>query len=316
MKRIKFCFKYIIAFLLLLMVLVEIVAQVMGLGDPPLVELDDEIEYMLVPNTRYVRFGNSIEINSHRMRSASFELEKSPGEFRLILFGDSVVYGNHHIDQGDTIASNLEKLITRDGVQSAVSVGSVAASSWGPPNILAFVKRFGTFNGDVAVLVLSSHDIADIPTFSQDIIPYRAARSISASHDLLQILIERLKRLTADQNLVPFEKRRTSSLEALNDLLGKLKSDFSSVLVLYHPNRSQVLSCENDVKKTYEALSKLHGVKFNSLCKAYTDAENKGINVYSDKIHLSREGAHAISQVIIEEIKNMSNLKFDNNRGG
>jgi hypothetical protein len=311
MKRIKFSFKYIIAFLLLLIVLVEIVAQVIGLGDPPLVELDDEIEYMLVPDKKYVRFGNSIEINSHRMRSASFKLQKSPGEFRLLLFGDSVVYGNHGIDQDDTIASNLEKLIVRDDDHLTVSVGSVAASSWGPPNILAFVKRFGTFNGDVAVLVLSFHDIADVPTFSKDIIPYRAAESISASHDLLQVLIERVTRLTAERKTVPFEKKRTASLEALDDLISILKNNFSTVLFLYHPNRSQILSCENDVKKSYEGLSKSHGINFNSLCKAYTDAESKGINVFSDDIHLSREGTRVVSLAIIDELKGLGALKLD-----
>lgn len=305
MKRFRYSFKKSLLFLILLLVVIEAVAQLMGLGDPPLVELDDQIEYMLVPNKNYMRFGNAIEINEYRMRSAPFEFEKQPGELRVLLFGDSIVYGNHHIDQADTIASNLEKLIASKNEQTVVSVGSVAASSWGPSNILAFVERFGTFNGDVAILVLSSHDILDVPTFSQNIIPYRITGSLSASHDLLQILVERIRRRIVVQQLEPPEKRRTATLKALNKLITVLKKDFSSILFLYHPNRAQNFSCENDVKKTYEQISKMHEIKFDDLCKNYKEAENRGVSIYQDDIHLSREGTQVISLAIANYLKNL-----------
>lgn len=44
-------------------------------------------------------------------------------------------------------------------------VGNASAKSWGPPNELAYLKRFGTLDADVVILELSSHDYADTPTF-------------------------------------------------------------------------------------------------------------------------------------------------------
>jgi hypothetical protein len=40
---------------------------------------------------------------------------------------------------------------------------NASANSWGPPNQEAFVKASGTFDADIAILVLSSHDLVDVP---------------------------------------------------------------------------------------------------------------------------------------------------------
>jgi hypothetical protein len=42
-------------------------------------------------------------------------------------------------------------------------VGNIACASWGPPNQLAYVERFGLFDADVVVLVLNSGDVNDVP---------------------------------------------------------------------------------------------------------------------------------------------------------
>jgi hypothetical protein len=310
MWRFRLNFKKAIFLFIVAVVLVEIVARLIGLGDPPLVELDDKIEYMLLPDRQYVRFGNSIRINKFRMRSAPFDMEKSPNEIRIILFGDSVVYGNHFIDQADTIASNLERQIAGSALKAPVSVGSVAASSWGPPNLLAFVERYGTFNGDIAVVVLSHHDIVDVPSFDEDVIPYRTASPISASHDLLEVLLERIKRRVIHQKSQPYSIKRAVSINALGKFIGILKENFTTVLFLYHPNREKPLNCDNDVTKTYQDISNAHGIAFNSLCTAYLNAQDRGIAVYSDEIHLSRDGTQVFSQFILQNLRRLNEDGF------
>ena len=58
-----------VAGIALAVLLAEFVCRfVLGFGDPPLVELDPEIEYMLVPSRSYERFGNVISVNAQRMR--------------------------------------------------------------------------------------------------------------------------------------------------------------------------------------------------------------------------------------------------------
>lgn len=306
--------KRVILFIFFVAFLMEISGHLLGLGDPPLVELDNSIEYMLKPNSNYERFGNRISVNRYRMRSEDFEPEKTPDELRVIIFGDSVVYGTHHTDQANTISSTLKKRMSDDNRWSKVTVGSVAAISWGPANILAFVNRFGTFNGDIAVLVLSRHDLYDAPFADNRPIPYRTRPSLSAAHDLGQLIVERVKKqLVPNTEKISKEKRKQISVQALWRLIEVLKRDFAGVYLLYHPNRSGFERCENKAITAYEDISKQFEIEFKNLCDAYENAMANNILIYEDGIHLAKGGSKTLSAVITNIIengphsKNMSN---------
>ena len=48
-----------------------------------------------------------------------------------------------------------------------VIVGNIAPrGSWGPQNMLAYIRRHGFFDADVVVVMLSSHDYADVMGFT------------------------------------------------------------------------------------------------------------------------------------------------------
>ncbi len=137
----------------------------LGLGDPPLSVADPEIEYLFAPNQHVRRFGNRIDYNAWSMRSDDFAPRKGQSnEFRVMVFGDSVVNGGSQTDQSSTATSILQRDLARL-LNRPVVVGNISAGSWGPPNMLAYLRRFGLFDADVVVIVLSSHDYADAPTF-------------------------------------------------------------------------------------------------------------------------------------------------------
>jgi hypothetical protein len=99
------------------------------------------------------------------MRSDDFPPRKSsPNEFRVLVVGDSIIYGGVRIDQSD-IDTEILKRDLQQQLGRPVVVGNASAKSWGPPNELAYLQRFGTLDADVVVLELSSHDYADAPTF-------------------------------------------------------------------------------------------------------------------------------------------------------
>jgi hypothetical protein len=99
------------------------------------------------------------------MRADDFPPQKSrPNELRVLVVGDSIVYGGVRIDQSQ-IDTEILKRDLQDKLKVPVVVGNASAKSWGPPNELAFLKRFGTLDADVVILELSSHDYADAPTF-------------------------------------------------------------------------------------------------------------------------------------------------------
>jgi hypothetical protein len=50
-------------------------------------------------------------------------------------------------------------------LERPVVVGNVSAGSWGPGNWLAYVREYGFFDADAVILLVSTHDHRDNPTF-------------------------------------------------------------------------------------------------------------------------------------------------------
>jgi hypothetical protein len=136
-----------------------------GLGHPPLYQADGQMEYLLQPSKTYHRFHNRFAVNRYGMRADDFPPHKSsPNELRVLVVGDSIVYGGVLIDQSEIDTEILKRDLVSE-LHRQVVVGNASAKSWGPPNELAYLKRYGTLDADVVVLELSSHDYADAPTF-------------------------------------------------------------------------------------------------------------------------------------------------------
>jgi hypothetical protein len=154
------------AIAVILLVAAELVCRfAIGLGDPPLYQADAKMEYLLQPSKIYHRFHNRFAVNQYSMRADDFPPKKSsPNELRIIVVGDSIVYGGVRIDQSD-IDTEILKRDLQQQFGRPVVVGNASAKSWGPPNELAYLERYGTLDADVVVLELSSHDYADAPTF-------------------------------------------------------------------------------------------------------------------------------------------------------
>ena len=68
------------------------------------------------------------------------------------------------MDQAALLTARLETRLV-EALERPATVGNISAGSWGPGNLLAYVKTFGLFDADILVLVLSSHDHTDHPTF-------------------------------------------------------------------------------------------------------------------------------------------------------
>lgn len=141
----------------------EIGARLLGLGDPPLYVLDPEVEYLLKPSQECRPLGNRFVVNSRSMRSGEFPAAKaSSDELRVLVLGDSIVNGGVKIDQV-ALATELLPALLQEKLGRPVVVGNASAGSWGPPNELAYLKKFGVVSADVVVLVLNSGDVEDVP---------------------------------------------------------------------------------------------------------------------------------------------------------
>jgi len=295
-----------VAGIALAVLLAEFVCRfVLGFGDPPLVELDPEIEYMLVPSRSYERFGNVISVNAQRMRSPELVEGRPSNELRVLLIGDSVVYGNHRLDQSEIIGSRLQMAL-QERLACPVAVGSAAASSWGPANQLAFVERFGLYDANVVIVVQSSHDIADYPRSNNDYVPYRLETPKLALTDAALAGWTRF-RSTAQQPsaALPYDVRRARSIEALGALLGLAQQSGANVVLAFHPTRDEALAgapADPETLATYRSIAAQHGAAFFSFVDVRRSELHAAGASYLDQIHLSNAGAdetaHALAKLL------------------
>ena len=126
---------------------------------PPLYVVDLLTEYRLKPNQNLRRFGNRIEVNAFSMRAAPLSPTRLRNARRVLVFGDSVVWGGAVLDQSLIATERLRQAGITD-------VGNVAAPSWGPGNWLGWARRFGFLQATDVVLVISSHDALDNPSLA------------------------------------------------------------------------------------------------------------------------------------------------------
>jgi hypothetical protein len=212
----------------------------LGLGDPPLSIADAQIEYLFAPNQHLRRFGNRVEYNAWSMRSDDFPVQKSqPNELRVMVFGDSVVNGGAVTDQHDLATSILQRQLGAV-LGRPVVVGNISAGSWGPPNMLAYARRFGLFQADVVAVVVSSHDYADAPTFEPTVgvnPDFPSHRPWCATWEAITRYLPRHVPLLAGKTPpvpLPTQKDIDESLGALGDLIRLAQQNGAKVVLGQH----------------------------------------------------------------------------------
>ncbi len=139
--------------------LAEGVLRLQGYGRPINYIADPMIGYYPEPGVSLRRPGGTISINRWGMRSNEFQTEKPAGTFRVLMLGDSTLYGGSYLDQRDLYSSRLERLLNSRPGSPHVEILAMSANGWGPFHEHGFIKRFGTFNADLVIVNLPIDDI-------------------------------------------------------------------------------------------------------------------------------------------------------------
>lgn len=260
----------------------ELALRAVGFGDPPLARLDDKIEYVLVPDRSYTRFGNRIEINAHGLRAPALADQPTEDAPRVLVIGDSVIYGNHFLDQSETVAARMtQALATATCTPLAVPV---AVSSWGPLNQAAYLQRHGTFGAKVALIVLSGHDLVDTPTGSSNVVPYRLTPSYTALSDAFRAVLQRHSGAQPSPDpSVTYYTRAAQSLTALDAMNTQLRAAGVKLTLVYHPT----------LPERQSQPSAERNVPFIDLGVTLSDP-----GAYRDHIHPAADGAERLARVL------------------
>ena len=138
----------------------EIVLRILGFGTPVLYLNDLDVGYYPAPNQQVHRYGGDIRTNEWSMRAPAFSKEKPEGAFRVLMLGDSTLWGGSDIDQTELYARLLEsQLDTRFAADAPIEVLNMGVNGWGPLHELGYVKKFGTFDADLAVICMPYGDV-------------------------------------------------------------------------------------------------------------------------------------------------------------
>jgi hypothetical protein len=157
----------------------EAILRTMGFGHPVLYRADPQVGYYPAPHQDVHRYGGEIHINAFGMRSREVAARKPADAFRILMLGDSTLYGGSYIDQSEMYATRLETLLNRQasglpGAPQRVEVLCMGVNAWGPQHELAYVKKFGLFQADLVMVMGPAADayrprygVEDLPFFTE-----------------------------------------------------------------------------------------------------------------------------------------------------
>jgi lysophospholipase L1-like esterase len=180
----------IIGFLGLL--IIEAIGRYYKLNIYPTYSHSDKYEYALDPNQR-IKFysGNVFHTNSYGMRSSEVSEQKR----KILLMGDSVLYGGSKSDNNDVSSDLLQHIFNKK--TDDLQVLNISANSWGPDNAAAFLAENDVFDAELIVLVFSSDDAFDNMTHEPIVgVDYRYPdkKSYFVLQDIFGRIIRKAKR--------------------------------------------------------------------------------------------------------------------------
>lgn len=299
------------AILLILLISLELFARLyLGLGDPPLFVADPQIEYLNKPSSHARRFGNNVTFNEFSMRSGPVTRTKTdPNEFRVLVVGDSIVNGGGQTDDAD-LATAIVQTKLNDALRKPVYVGNISAGSWGPPNQLAYLKRYGFFDADALVLVWNSDDYCDVPTFAHTVgvAPEQPdhAPLLALQEGFTRYLLPYFRAAPAPATAAPSNPPAGDILAAQNAIREIIQLSRSAgikqILIVQWPDSRELGALESPGHATILATSHELGIDPIQLAPAFTDSLKQGKNPYRDVLHPNDLGQQLLADAILAHL--------------
>ncbi len=286
----------------------EIIAKyVIGLGNPPIYIAHKSIEYELAPNQNLRRFHRHIKINSYGMRSD--ELSQNKKKKRLLVYGDSVIWGGSITDQKNLSTEFLKRLIEKNNYN--YEIGNVSAGSWGPGNWLAHANERGIYGADIVILVVSSHDWLDNPTYKslKNNIYMPTKKPNFASEELIKrYIFPKIKNIFYSKNKSKGERIIINSQKALDDLkkfINIVREKGADIVVVQFWDKDEFN--ENEPKQGYKKIKKV--LKENKVKKidniiTFKKCSKNSRDLYFDNIHpFTKLGQKCLGDVLFEALQ-------------
>ncbi|MFO0589907.1 MAG: SGNH/GDSL hydrolase family protein [Polyangiaceae bacterium] len=161
--------------LLVLLGIAEGILRWQGFGPEAVLYVSDaRAGYYPAPDQKHDRYGGRVLVNHFGMRAPDVAADKPAGTFRILMLGDSTLWGGSYVDQDQLYARILEKKLNEVSGGRKVEVLNMGVNGWGPFHERGYVEAFGTFGADL-VLVCLPHDDVDRDKYTLMSLPYFSA---------------------------------------------------------------------------------------------------------------------------------------------
>jgi lysophospholipase L1-like esterase len=123
---------------------------------------DPDFAYIHTPGHRETLQGVEVTINSEGLRSPEFDIEKPPDERRLLILGDSMVFG-WGAPQDSIFGARLQSMVKRQA--PSYRVISAGTGSWNTRTEYEFFhKRAATYEPNIVLLLIVPNDVEPKPS--------------------------------------------------------------------------------------------------------------------------------------------------------
>ncbi|WP_414542632.1 SGNH/GDSL hydrolase family protein [Nostoc sp. CCY0012] len=320
MNRTNHKFRKYKTFILIVIILIAVEVSLrllFGLGNPVLSQADTYTGYRFRPNQTLVRFGKRIQYNEYSQRSESINLQKTKGTLRILMVGDSVLNGGNPIDQSQIITEQLKAKFKTFGQPTEVL--NASAGSWGIGNHLGYLKEFGTFNSDVVIFQIGTHDLTQ-PTSTSERVGndpnYPDHPPLLAIQEAFTRYI--VPRLWGNVNLNPFSKQEIpqasptqiaqqfqKNIELFKAAVKLVRDQEIPIYVLFTPNRYDLIPKPVIPPYKPEFMQVLNSLQIEvfDTYKVWSNLPTNIVETYfRDEVHLSEVGNKVAANLIFHQL--------------
>jgi hypothetical protein len=284
------------------------------LGDPPLFMTDPEIGYLNNPGQTCHRFGNLIHFNAYSMRSDDFPAHKAgTNELRIMIIGDSVIYGGVRTDQSLLGTSLLQRELA-EKLGRPVVVGNISCNGWGPLNEWPYVRRNGLFDADIFIMELRSGsvrmpfrtDVVGVDPGFPDHKPWSAAGELVSRY--LPKFFPSLFQKPSDEGYHPGvddPQVLAQNLAAVSNMVASARAAGATPYIILHwikPELTADAKAAGGRPEGFDEIGRLARQTGVAVWDMHDAESNDVARAYRDAYHLNEAGQRDFANVIEEHL--------------
>ena len=298
LKILKKIFLFLLLALVGMLLFGEIGLRFLGFGNTVLYYNNDFTGYAMQPNQDRKVLGKRILTNEYSMRSEPLKED----EYRILVFGDSVLNGGLYTDHEKLATTMLER--TLQETDPSVRVLNASCGGWGINNCWGVTEQYGDFDAKAVILVVNSHDamgqLADYPVAGSLYYPDRQYR-FAWQELFCRYILPRFNIYTVTTVDYTNIYLRYGLSEGWSEFLSLSQEKGIPLVIYLHAQKNELVEFG---EYNYYGQMILDFAEENGI-PIYTDLEQEKPEDFRDWIHLTEDGQQLIYNILLPVLQDL-----------